>query len=120
MAGIDHGATIKIRRKSIGYKITMKEVGPITGMIGTEIGITHEIIMKETHPIVGIKCETTIKVTIEMKIIYHNIIMKEIDPITERGHIVEIGHEAIVRISDTRGIKEGIEIIMKTSVKMGI
>ena len=155
IAGIDSGATIKmtIGRKTIDCKIIMKEIGPITEMIGTEIGITCKIIMKETHLIVGIKCETTMKVTIGMKIIDCNIIMKEIGPITEAGHTVEIGHEAttkmtiettmkmiigmtvemtirkpikvtleekIVGISEMRGIKEVLETIVKTSVKMGI
>ena len=99
----------------------MKEVGPITEMITTEIGITCKIIMKETHPIVGIKCKTTMKVTIVMKTIDCKIIMKRIGPITEINcttetgttpknrkettHIVEIGHETIVGISETRGTK---------------
>ena len=54
IAGTDHGATIKTGRKTINCEIIMKEVGPITEMIGTKIGITHGIIIKETHPIVGI------------------------------------------------------------------
>ena len=84
IAGIDHGATIKIGRKTIDCKIIMKGIGPIT-----EINCTVET---------GTTSENT-KDTI---------------------HIVEIGHEAIIGISETRGIKEGIEIIVQTSVKMGI
>ena len=153
IAGIDHRATIKIGRKTIDHESIMKGIGPITEMIGTKIGITIEIIMKETHPVVGIKHETTMKVTIGIKIMDHNIIMKAIGPITETGHTVEIGHKAttkmtiettmkiiigmiiemtirkpikvtleekILGISVIRGIKENLETIVKTSVKMGI
>ena len=55
----------------------MKEIGPIA----------------EIDHIAGIDCKHTIQMTIEMttvkKIIDHKIIMKEIDPIVETGHIVE-------------------------------
>ena len=57
IAGIDHGATIKIGRKTIDCKIIMKGIGPIA-----EINCTIDI--------------------------------------------VDIGHKAIIGISETRGIKK--------------
>ena len=96
----------------------MKEIGPITGMIGTEIGITCKIIMKETGHIVEIDCETTIEMTIGKKIIGISKIrdIREIigktGHIAETGntsgisHIVEIGHEAINTKYDYRNYYE--------------
>ena len=68
--------------------------------------IDRKIIMKITNPITEINC------TIQTGTTPKNT--------KETIHVVEIGHEAIIQILETRGIKEGIEIIMKTSVKMGI
>ena len=53
----------------IDSKITMIEVGPITEMIGAEIGITCEIIMKETNL---------------------GMTMKETDPTLEIDHMTDV------------------------------
>ena len=45
---------------------------------------------------------------------------KETIHVVEIGLTVEIGCEAIIKILETKGIKEGIETIMKTSMKMSI
>ena len=64
IAGIDHGATIKIGGKTIDCKIIMKGIGPITEINCTiETGTTPKN-TKETIHIVEIDCEATTKMTI--------------------------------------------------------
>ena len=95
IAEIDQGAAIKmtIGKKTVDHEAIMKGIGPITEInCTTETGTTPKN-TKETIHIVEIGCEATTKMTIRKK---------------------------IVGISETRGIKEGIESIMETGVKMGI
>ena len=49
----------------IKCKIILKEIDPITEIVGTDIGITHEILTKETILMVEIAHWATIKMTIE-------------------------------------------------------
>ena len=56
--------------------------------------INHKNIMKEIDPILGIKCETTMKVTMVMKTTDGEITMKEVGPITE---MIGITHEIITK-----------------------
>ena len=56
--------------------------------------------MKEIDPIVGIKCETTMKVTMIMKTIDHKITIKEVGPIKEMigTEMIGITHKIIARV----------------------
>ena len=100
-------------RKIIGIPGTriMKEtiIDPIAG-IDPIVGITHEILTKDTILIVEISHKATTKMTIE-KITIKMTIVKT----TTRRTIEMIIEKKVTR---TRDIRE--KIIMKTSVKMGI
>ena len=119
----------------------MKEIGPIAGIdhenTMTEInhaegrdhqGIT-KMIMKESIIIhfrtmeIGENIKRVIKTSIGMKIsmiVIYLIIW--IILIVETGHIVETDHETTVEMSIRRkiiNIREGLEIIMKMSMRTG-
>ena len=104
---------ITIKRRIITISRT-REIGEnIKIIIKINIGINHEISM------------IVIDLMIQMILIIERGHMTETNHTKETIHIVEIGLiveidcEAIIKISETRDIKEGIETIVKTSVKMG-
>ena len=103
VVGIDSIAGIKC-------KIILKEIDPITEIVGTDRGITHKILTKETILMVEIAHKATTKMTIE-KI----TVKMTIEKTTTRRTIEMIIGKKVTR---TRDIRE--KIIMKTSVKMGI
>ena len=103
IAGIDPITGIKC-------EIILKEIDPITEIVGTDKGITHEILTKETILMVEIAHKATTKMTME-KITVKMTIVKT----TTRRTIEMIIEKKITR---TRDIRE--KIIIKTRMKMGI
>ena len=120
----------------------MKEIGPIAGIDcgNTMTEINHaegrdcqsitKMIMKESVIIhfrtmeIGENIKIVIKTSIGMKISMIVIdLMIWIILIVETGHIVETDHEATVEMSIRRkiiNIREGLEIIMKMSMRTGM
>ena len=118
-------------------------------LIGLITGIDHENTMTEINCVEGIDHQSITKITTKEKIIIHfstmeigeniKIIIKTnigirismivMDPMiwmiltVEKGHIVEIDHVTTVEMSTRRkviNIREGLEIIMKPSMKTGM